>query len=69
MTCIYFALTKDIISVYKSRNKLKIAVFLKISNLQNRTIYLHQHKQFPNNKLTHLEHKQKKQYVICVMKE
>jgi len=29
------------------------------SNLtkQNRTIYLHQHKQFPNNKLTHLAHK------------
>jgi len=35
---------------------------------QNRTIYLHQQKQFLNNKLTHLAHKQKEQYVICVMK-
>jgi len=35
---------------------------------QNRTIYLHKHKQFPNNKLTHLAHKQKEQYVIAMMK-
>jgi len=46
---------------------MKGLVFVLVTK-QNRIIYLHQHKQFSNNKLTHLALKQKEQYVICVMK-
>jgi len=46
-----FRLKKGIISVYKSRNKLKIAIFFKISNLYSHSqivyaiilMYLHYH--------------------------